>query len=603
VGGSWAGAARAIATARRARRRGGRGGAPAGALPPQFDAPQSDRDLRGAGGRPAGAAGRGRRPRHRRCAMAGLRARRDPAATPAFARLPRRPTGPWNPRTTPWRRGGDGGPPRRANRAAPADHRLAPPPPVQAPDPAKHYGVATKLATPLAAKDGLAFQYDLKLADGVTCGGAYMKLMSGADFEPEKLGEASPFSIMFGPDKCGATNKVHVIVRHAAPNGTVEEKHLASPPLVETDTLTHTYTLLLHPANGTYDVLVDGVSKKSGSLSEDFEPPFVPPKEVDDAKDTKPSTWVDVARIPDPAAKKPADWDEDAPRTVPDAAAVKPDGWLDDEPLQVDDPDATQPEDWDEEEDGAWEAPQVPNPKCAAGPGCGEWVRPTIPNPAYKGAWVAPMIDNPAYKGPWAPRKVANPDFYEDAAPLANVAPVGGVALEIWTMDKGYTFSNIVLSADAADAAAARESTAAARAEEKAAADAAAAAAAKKAETKAEPGPSLAERVQGLFDEGAPLASLADAAEPLLDALDTHEWLAWVVVALPALLVLAPVALLTRGGKKGGKAGKAASNKKRDVTGADDAASGADAAVAAGGDDADAAATPGPRRRAARRDA
>ena len=68
--------------------------------------------------------------------------------------------------------------------------------------------------------------------------------------------------------------------------------------------------------------------------------------------------------------------------------------------------------------------------------------------------------------------------------------------------------------------------------------------------------PALAERVQGLFDEGAPLASLADAAEPLLDALDTHEWLAWVVVALPALLVLAPVALLTRGGKKGGKAGK-----------------------------------------------
>lgn len=167
----------------------------------------------------------------------------------------------------------------------------------QTTEPAKHYGVATALPSALPPSDGLAFQYELKLADGVTCGGAYFKLVSASpDFTPAGLVDTTPFSIMFGPDKCGATNKVHLILRHAAPNGTVEEKHLVSPPLVETDKLTHTYTLLLHPANSSYDILVDGVSKKAGLLAEDFDPPFVPPKEIDDPKDTKPANWVDVAR-------------------------------------------------------------------------------------------------------------------------------------------------------------------------------------------------------------------------------------------------------------------------------------------------------------------
>lgn len=45
-------------------------------------------------------------------------------------------------------------------------------------------------------------------------------------------------------------------------------------------------------------------------------------------------------RIPDPEAKKPDDWDEDAPREIPDEEAQKPEGWLDDEPDEIDDPGA-----------------------------------------------------------------------------------------------------------------------------------------------------------------------------------------------------------------------------------------------------------------------
>ena len=45
-----------------------------------------------------------------------------------------------------------------------------------------------------------------------------------------------------------------------------------------------------------YDVLIDGDSKKSGSLFEDFEPPFNPPEEIDDPEETKPEDWVDTAK-------------------------------------------------------------------------------------------------------------------------------------------------------------------------------------------------------------------------------------------------------------------------------------------------------------------
>lgn len=47
------------------------------------------------------------------------------------------------------------------------------------------------------------------LLDGLECGGAYMKLLQdNAALHAEEFSNASPYVIMFGPDKCGATNKV-----------------------------------------------------------------------------------------------------------------------------------------------------------------------------------------------------------------------------------------------------------------------------------------------------------------------------------------------------------------------------------------------------------
>ena len=42
-----------------------------------------------------------------------------------------------------------------------------------------------------------------------------------------------------------------------------------------------------------YDVLIDGESKKSGSLFDDFEPSINPAEEIDDPNDEKPSDWVE----------------------------------------------------------------------------------------------------------------------------------------------------------------------------------------------------------------------------------------------------------------------------------------------------------------------
>jgi calnexin len=55
----------------------------------------------------------------------------------------------------------------------------------------------------------LVVQYEVKLQNGLECGGAYMKLVrENKELHAEEFSNASPYVIMFGPDKCGVTNKV-----------------------------------------------------------------------------------------------------------------------------------------------------------------------------------------------------------------------------------------------------------------------------------------------------------------------------------------------------------------------------------------------------------
>lgn len=53
-----------------------------------------------------------------------------------------------------------------------------------------------------------------------------------------------------------------------------------------------------------------------------------------------------ILRIPDSNAKKPEDWDEDAPEKIEDVNALKPNDWLEDEAEFVPDEKAQKPTDW-----------------------------------------------------------------------------------------------------------------------------------------------------------------------------------------------------------------------------------------------------------------
>jgi calnexin len=325
---------------------------------------------------------------------------------------------------------------------------------------ARHYAAAAAFSKPWnpAGKE-LVLQYEVRLQQGQECGGAYLKLVSadsnGKPFDAKKFKNDYPYVIMFGPDKCGSTNVVHFIFRHKNPvTGEWEEKHLQNGPIPVNDKLTHLYTLHIKPDN-TFEVLIDQVSHSKGTLLDNFKPPVNPPAEIDDPTDKKPSDWVDVTEIPDPDAKKPDDWDETQPKTIADPEDTKPDDWDVNAPAQIPDPAAVKPADWSVEDDGEWVAPLVANPKCED-IGCGPWSPRQIANPKYKGVWVAPKISNPAYKGPWKARQIPNPHYFKDDHP-ANLSPIAGVGIDIWTMSGGIMFDNIILTEDklAADAFAA----------------------------------------------------------------------------------------------------------------------------------------------------
>ena len=312
---------------------------------------------------------------------------------------------------------------------------------------AKHHAISKKLSHPIDMKNKKVFvvQYDVKLQKGLECGGAYMKLLTfDPNYDPESFTEKTPYTLMFGPDRCGSTNKVHFIFRHQNPiSKEIEEKHLKSGPLAMITKTSNLYTLIVREDN-SFEILVNQVSLTKGNLLEDFKPSVNPEKIIEDPSDQKPTNWVDQVKIPDPQAKKPFDWDEDEPAMILDEDATKPSDWLEDEPDMISDPSESQPEDWDEETDGTWFPSSIPNPECIGRSGCGSWVPPLKDNPKYKGKWTRPLIDNPDYKGPWEARKIPNPNYFEDIQPY-KFSKIGAVGFELWTMQSDIMFDNIYI--------------------------------------------------------------------------------------------------------------------------------------------------------------
>jgi len=108
------------------------------------------------------------------------------------------------------------------------------------------------------------------------CGGAYIKLISeGGINQLTEFHDKTPYTIMFGPDKCGHDHKLHFIFRYKSPKSEeFEEKHMAKPDMetfkhIFTDKYTHLLTLSIE-ADSSFELSLDQTVIKSGSLLKDF---------------------------------------------------------------------------------------------------------------------------------------------------------------------------------------------------------------------------------------------------------------------------------------------------------------------------------------------
>jgi calreticulin len=263
---------------------------------------------------------------------------------------------------------------------------------------AKFYGISAKF--PKFSNEGktLVVQFSVKHDQNIDCGGGYVKVFAD-DVEQENFHGETPYSIMFGPDICGMTKKVHVIFHYNGVNHLIKKEIRCKD-----DELTHLYTLILRPDN-TYEVLIDLEKVESGTLEEDWD--MLKPKKIKDPQAKKPEDWEDNEKIDDPSDSKPADWEK--PKTIPDASAKKP-------------------EDWDDEMDGEWEPPQIDNPE-------------------YKGEWKPKQIDNPKYKGPWIHPEIDNPEYKADDN-LYLFKNIGGIGFDLWQVKSGTIFDNIFITDD-----------------------------------------------------------------------------------------------------------------------------------------------------------
>jgi len=282
---------------------------------------------------------------------------------------------------------------------------------MQTSEDAKFYAISKKLSTSFTNEGKtLVVQFAVKneKKGSSFCGGGYVKLLP-SNTDQSKFGGDSPYYIMFGPDLCGyEVSRVHLIFNRNGNN--MLKKDEIKLDYNDKNEFTHLYTLIIKPDN-TYKVLVDLKERSSGNLGDGNWPAF-PLKEIDDPNDFKPSDWEEEAKIIDPSAKKPSDWDENEPQMIKDISATKP-------------------SDWNNEDDGEWEAPMIDNPK-------------------YKGKWSASMIDNPKYKGVWAAKKISNPSYTGKSYIYKDIGVVG---FELWVVNSGSIFSNLIITDSEEEAA------------------------------------------------------------------------------------------------------------------------------------------------------
>ena len=110
-------------------------------------------------------------------------------------------------------------------------------------------------------------QYEFRAEFAFTCSGAYIKLF-GSDLDPPTLTNETNYILMFGPDKCGQSSKVHFIVNDYDPiTKKITQIQTDDAPEPIDDQLTHLYTLVYKPDN-SYFIFIDNELKKAGKLKQ-----------------------------------------------------------------------------------------------------------------------------------------------------------------------------------------------------------------------------------------------------------------------------------------------------------------------------------------------
>lgn len=307
---------------------------------------------------------------------------------------------------------------------------------------AAYFAISKILPTALSAEDkDLVVQFEVKYQEEISCAGAYIKLLSG-DFNQSEFNEESDYQVRFGPDICGAENKVDLALKKTVNSESVVSV-LNNAPLARKNLLSNLYTLVIRP-NRDIEIRINGQVAKAANLYESSDvmtPSLEMPAYIQDPAAVKPAEWDDREYVVDEAAQKPSDWDDTfGSMWVPNPEIKKPVGWNDDESLPkfIRDPNAVKPAEWNDEEDGEWVEPFINNPKCIAG--CGKWEAPKIVNPDYIGEWVAPSIENPQYKGEWKAPLIKNPAVVTSEV-LSQ--PVTAIGFDLWSMEADILFNNI----------------------------------------------------------------------------------------------------------------------------------------------------------------
>ncbi|PFH34029.1 hypothetical protein BESB_071810 [Besnoitia besnoiti] len=145
----------------------------------------------------------------------------------------------------------------------------------------KFHGISTRLPAPVndTLKKSFVLQYEILQTRPLTCGGGYLKLLQFPQKQHlREFNHLTDYLVMFGPDVCGRRNQIHFILKIQNPlTGEWTEHHLQSPPKLQPSPFSTLLTLWIKP-DDSFEILVDGVTVRTGSLLEDMEPPLQPPE-------------------------------------------------------------------------------------------------------------------------------------------------------------------------------------------------------------------------------------------------------------------------------------------------------------------------------------